>query len=1038
MFRLRTLGATVLERRDPSGEWTPALRGSKTLGLLVYLATLDGRAASREQVADLLWGDESPERARGSLRQAVYALRQVLGDDVLLTDRETIGLTVGVIDSDRDHYVAAAREGDLLGMLAVYGGPFCESVSPGEAVEFQRWLDAERVRLDRLLLDLAVTRIPVWIEAGETEQAVRASRRLAEVFPEQSEAAVMLFDALVAGGGRHEAVERLGAHATRLQAHEVTVPPGVAERLSRARRAGVEPSPAAGTGLYSVGQVLIGREPLLAALLREAEQARLQGRRRAVLTGPAGVGKTRALDELEARLRLRGARVVRVAFLPGMHEIEYAAVVEVVRALAGLPGALGIAETSARRLIAVLPELRERFPGVTSDSVRGSEGVRGLVGALRDLLSSVSEERLVVVMLDNMHHADAASQDVLSSAGGDRGSRLLELWTTRPRVEVAFAEATVRMEVLPLAEEDVRALLTAVAPLPEAAWASRFVRVLHAQTRGMPQLLLAAIRTLGAAGLLRVSDGAWATDDPDRLLRHAEETTGTATLLAGLEAPTRRILELLVAWARPLEERDLLGVLAGAEGGPAEEDLRRRLRHLEALGLVQSRDTAWAVAHDTIADEVRNTPADVAAQRPFDLLLAYWGDSHRLTVSVLEHLAMLAGTAASPGDAVRLARVAARSERLRRSGLRGRRLARRVARMSGHEAWASPILRSLGFFARQGDTARTLTAAASVLALLGLVWLADRLQPRVVVDSAPMTDAPPPGQPVEFVVQPRVVVENGFGRRLDLDAPILVRTDYGQLVGDTIVHARNGVAQYRTLALRTELPRTVDQPVHLSFSGPWYLRGAVQPVIGISTGFQLDEFRVVEIAVNGQQLTDSLTLRAGLRDSLRFDVTFEYTTTHATANYVVGAMPTWGPRERSAIRLAGLPRPVQRAWRSVTFAVPPPAQPGPQHIVILFDQEDTVDHLFSNTNWQAGSAIWGDGNDIPDLPFELLETLRTTGRMIVPSHVRVRYETRQADLRLGDEIFQRPVAGAFSGVAIRHGRAILVHFEDELADPIVQ
>lgn len=1005
---------------------------------MVYLTTLDGRPAPREQLADLLWGDESPERARGSLRQAVYALRQVLGEELLLSDRDTISLQPGAIASDRDAFLAAAREGDLRGMLAVYQGPFCDKVSPGEALEFERWLDAERVRIDRLLLDLSVTRVPAWIEGGETELAVEASRRLADAFPEQSEAAVLLFDALVAGGFRHEAVERLGAHATRLQAHEITVPPGVAERLSRARRAGVEPTPSGGGGLFTVGQVLVGRERLLAALLGEAEQARIQGRRRVVLTGPAGVGKTRVLDELEARLRLRGARVVRVGFLPGMHEIEYAAVVEVVRALAGLPGALGVAETSARRLIAVLPELRERFPGVSAESVRGHEGVRGLVGALRDLLSSVAEERLVVLMLDNVHHADAASQDVLSSAGGDRASRLLELWTTRPRVEVAFAEATVRMEVLPLAAEDVRALLQAVAELPAAEWARRFVQTLHAQTRGMPQLLLAAVRTLGAAGLLRVSDGRWDSDEPERLLRQAAETTGTATLLAGLEAATRRVLELLVSWGRPLEERDLIGVLAGGEGGAAEEDLRRRLRHLEALGLAQSRDTAWSVAHDTIADEVRNTPTDVAAARPFDVLLEYWGHQDRMSVTVLEHLAMLAGTAGSPGDAIRLARVAARSPQLRRSGLRGRRLARRVARMSGHETWAASILRSLGFFARQGDAVRTTLVAASVLALLGTVWLVERLQPRLIVDSAPMTDVATAGAPVEFVVQPRVVVRNGFGQRWRLDAPVRVRSDYGRLVGDTVVVASGGRAQFRNLALLGATPDLADRPVHLSFSGPWYVRRSVAQVTGLSTGFQLDDFRVVEISVNGQALTDSLRLRAGLQDTLRFDLTFEYTTTHATANYVVGAMPTWGPRERSAIRLAGLPRPVHRAWRTVTFSVAPPSQPGAEHVIILCEMEDTVDHLFSNTSWQAGAAIWGDGNDIPDLPFEILETLRTTGQMVVPGHRRVAYETRQAEIRVGDDIVQRSVVVPTSDVAIRRGRAVLVRFEAGLEGLIIE
>src|SRR5690606_20611629 len=95
----------------------------------------------------------------------------------------------------------------------------------------------------------------------------------------------------------------------------MSLPPALAERLARARRAASE-LPTAPMGpamaLSLVGQQLVGRDALLAELSREAEVARGGHARSIVLTGPAGVGKTRVLDELEARLRLRGARVVRV------------------------------------------------------------------------------------------------------------------------------------------------------------------------------------------------------------------------------------------------------------------------------------------------------------------------------------------------------------------------------------------------------------------------------------------------------------------------------------------------------------------------------------------------------------------------------------------------------------------------------------------------------------------------------------------------------------------------------------------------------
>jgi len=80
--------------------------------------------------------------------------------------------------------------------------------------------------------------------------------------------------------------------------------------------------------LKSLGAAeVIGRDALLHDLTREADAARDGSPRRLLLVGPAGVGKTRVLDELEARLRLRGARVVRVSVQPAMQDVRFAALV---------------------------------------------------------------------------------------------------------------------------------------------------------------------------------------------------------------------------------------------------------------------------------------------------------------------------------------------------------------------------------------------------------------------------------------------------------------------------------------------------------------------------------------------------------------------------------------------------------------------------------------------------------------------------------------------------------------------------------------
>lgn len=980
-FRLRTFGATTLEKRDGAGDWEVVVRASKPLALLIYLSTQPGRSLSREQLADSLWGDESPERARASLRQAVYALKQVIGDDVLQAEREIVVLREGSIESDRDLFLAAMRRNDLDAMLEAYAGSFCDALSVGGATEYERWLRAERAHLERLLLDRAQNVIPARIAAGELNSALDAARSLEKHFSERSEVQVLLFDALVAAGGRLEAVERLSAHATQLSSQELSIPPQIAERIARVRRAAIEPPSAPNGSLAAIGQQLVGRDALLGELSREAESARAGGARRVILNGPAGVGKTRVLDELEARLRLRGARVVRVDLLPSMRDVEYSALIELVRAVSELPGALGVSEHSASRLLRVLPELRSRFPGAVREADGVADGVRGLQSAVADLLSSVAEERLVVLMLDNVHHADAASLQVLHGAQAHRKSRLLEIWTSRSGREFVSGAETSVIDVMPLAEPDVISLLSSVAKLPDEAWMHGLANALYRRSRGVPLLVLASIRSLGAAGLLRITRGTWTSDRADALLQMANATAGTAALVAGVDAVSRLALEVLAAWGRPMEERDLLGTLALAVRSVGADEWRACLRGLESLGLVQSRDVTWVIAHDSVADELRATTSTVLEDSPRELLFSYWTRPSRLSATVLEQLALLVGQEDSPRLALKLARAAQHSSRLDSAGLRGRELVRRIARQAGHPEWERELERSLGFFARQSDGARLAIAVVLTLAVTGLAVLAVRLQPRIVVESVPMAEYGEEGVPQDFVVQPRVRITDGFGRPSDAEVAVRVSVDHGSIVGESVRRTTNGRVQYEGLGWLRGPIEPVGRPVHVNFHGPWWVRSARVEIPGSSTAVGQDAFRIISITANGAPVSDDLILTANTRDSIHFELTFEYTTVHPTANYVVGAMPSWGPRETSVVRLAGLPRPVVNAWRTVSFSVPPAARSGEQFLVILMDLDHTAAHLFSGTTMRQGVPRWNDGDDFLDQPRSVFEELRRNGRV---------------------------------------------------------
>src|SRR5689334_11969000 len=79
------LGSFELKVRDRTVHFPTR----KMEALLAYLVLHRG-VQNRERIASLFWGDSPEELARRSLRTALSALRREVGEQFILTDRETI------------------------------------------------------------------------------------------------------------------------------------------------------------------------------------------------------------------------------------------------------------------------------------------------------------------------------------------------------------------------------------------------------------------------------------------------------------------------------------------------------------------------------------------------------------------------------------------------------------------------------------------------------------------------------------------------------------------------------------------------------------------------------------------------------------------------------------------------------------------------------------------------------------------------------------------------------------------------------------
>jgi serine/threonine-protein kinase len=150
MIRFDLLGEIRL--RAPDGQEVDALlRQPKRLALLAYLASpAPGTWHRRDLLTAIFWPDLDTARARSSLRNALYTLRQTLGDAVVLSrGDEEVAIDPSRLTTDVADVWSALHEGCGETALSLYRGELLPGVFPPGSDGFERWLEEERARLRR-------------------------------------------------------------------------------------------------------------------------------------------------------------------------------------------------------------------------------------------------------------------------------------------------------------------------------------------------------------------------------------------------------------------------------------------------------------------------------------------------------------------------------------------------------------------------------------------------------------------------------------------------------------------------------------------------------------------------------------------------------------------------------------------------------------------------------------------------------------------------------------------------------------------------
>lgn len=189
MIELSILGTPDL--RDASGRPVDnVLSQPKRLALLAYLSLASHRAyCRRDALLALLWSERDPERARGALRQAMHHLRRSLGEDAFLRRGESeLGVDPGRVRCDALEFAVALAEGRTRDALQLYQGDLLPGFFVSRAPAFERWLEAERERLQVRACCAAIALASRDEQEGRYGEAVAWARRALEIRPASEEA----------------------------------------------------------------------------------------------------------------------------------------------------------------------------------------------------------------------------------------------------------------------------------------------------------------------------------------------------------------------------------------------------------------------------------------------------------------------------------------------------------------------------------------------------------------------------------------------------------------------------------------------------------------------------------------------------------------------------------------------------------------------------------------------------------------------------------------------------------------------------------
>jgi DNA-binding SARP family transcriptional activator len=977
-FFLRTLGGFELCAVNADGTIGVRVLGpGKPLALLAYCACTPLQRHSREKLAQLLWGDAPVERLLQNVRQALWRLRRTMGD-VITTGDDAFVILTAELSSDHQLF-NLALEGDVNSALTLYAGAFLPGVSMPGGDEFEDWAEGERKRLGQMLLQRVEPALAELVGGGRQTAARLLLERLTVVADDRPDTHRIATSTLLAIG------DRLGAQraAGRLEQHLGDLGDSEAARASaliaRARRE--EPKTDAIEQRPAWTMDLTGREEAFAGVMRAWKRARKGETHAVILTGVAGVGKSRLLASIATRCATSSAVALVIRANPGEREIPFSLAAQLARVLSEQPGAIGIDPASARELAALDPALAATFR-VSPATYHDSESTRRRASALYELIAAITEQQPLALLFDDLHWCDPASRQMLSAVVARAVSlRLLVVAAARGiATDFLTHQRELRLPLLPLELSTTMAAIRTCGVWPDDTGAARFVQQLAESAGGIPQHIVERLSLAVEKGWLSVQDGSWMSADWMQACTDVTVTSPLDHRLQGCTVRERGVLLALALAGTSLPAR----VIHRAVDHSSTAQVTDALTVLEAKGLLVSDGNSWQPSHDLILE--RMLALSSAAERETmhaglaEALLASGQSTGEIAATRHFLSARLEARAARV-----FSQIVARSRRSS-DPRHARDLATDIvgARLGSHDA--DVLVRAVPWWQRSAHTVRNLwIVVAGMLLLLasGGVWQITRLPSLAVGQGVVLADSTPLYGPDTYRFTPPLTVRGHAIRPGDADSTRVVRLRIPNGTGRIVMggEARMdsmGVAIFGALRVRT-----TDTIVPILFQAPGHT--AATAYLPIQTNpdklsLELLEGQLAFQIVSGRGARITVARGAPINGVIQV----LYSSFHRSASVWLAMTPTWGDPKTAGRDITPVTTPTTNNVIDVLIDYVAPDRPGRYWILLALAPEDSGGFILSGTNWTMREPVWGDGNDLASLPDSLIREANQIGWVVSP------------------------------------------------------